>query len=273
MRWAAAVLTFALAFGSPVWAAPEAESEASTSDSEQRIRELWAELQRLMASLPESRRAELWHELESGDLAEPDGQELAELPPPEPDSEELAELPPPEPLESAPVEALDSDSSDDDPSGQAGRRGCNTLTPFDSDGDLKLTGLDRYWRHFYLWFDHDDNGVMAEGELEPPFEKGVRQISLNLRSFVRGKKKKARELQILDEQYLLLDLDGDGWQGTVPSSKDGALAVDVDALKRSGGPALMGPDGSPLTGIQAFRPSWSYSMPGQEPVEMRCPRR
>ncbi len=243
-----------------------------------------------MSSLPEPQRSELWQELTSDDQEPVPAGQLEELPPPEPAAPEPTAPEPTAPEPTAPepaapeptapepakteVEPVASaaDSEPAQPSSASRKRGCNTLEPFDTDGDLKLTGLDRFWRHFYLWLDRNGDGVMSENELEPPYEKGVREIALNLRSFVRGKKKRKRELQILDEQYLLLDLDGDGWQGIAPSSKDGALVIDVDALKRSEGPELLGPNGEPLVGIQAFRPGWSFVLPGQEPVEMRCPR-
>ena len=312
---------FGLGSAATILAVPQGSEQSATSQgSEQpasspsstveRIRELWAEIEQLMTSLPEAQRSELWKEMTSREPEATAVEELQELPPPEPIATRSTAPEPaaPEPVAPEPVApepaapepaapepvapepaapepaapepeaevaseaeaAVDSEPAQ--PSSTPRRRGCNTLEPFDSDGDLKLTGLDRYWRHFYLWLDRNGDGVMSENELEPPYERGVRQIALNLRTFVRGKKKRARELQILDEQYLLLDLDGDGWQGIAPSAKDGALAIDVDALKRSEGLDLLGPGGTPLAGIQPFRPGWSYVLSGQEPVEMRCPR-
>ena len=151
-------------------------------------------------------------------------------------------------------------------------RACNTLDVLDSDGDGALTGLDRHWRHLYLWFDRNGDGKMDERELEQPYDKGIRSISLNLRTFVRGKKKRARELPILDESYLLLDLDGDGWKGVISSSKDGALALDFDAVRRGDGPSYKDTSGKDLTGIEPFRPGWTVVSSDGTAVELRCPR-
>lgn len=151
------------------------------------------------------------------------------------------------------------------------RRSCRALEAFDSDGDRKLTGLDRFWRHFYLWLDRDGDRRLTDNELLPPYEKGVRQIPLHLRSFVRGKKKRAREFPILNEQYLLLDLDNDGWSGPFPTSKDGALAVDFDAVKAAGGPSFLDDQGRPVTGVGAFRPGWSQVLEGVSEA-LGCPR-
>ena len=248
--------------GVDVRAEDSTTASASEDSREQKIRDLWAELQGLLSGLPEARRQELWLELQ--------GLSISEMPfeTPAGDAETaVAEIQPSESKPEGQPQDLNPDSVVT-PSG----RGCNTLQPFDTDNDQKLTGLDRHWRHFYLWLDRNGDGRMDDRELEPPYEKGVRQISVHLRSFVRGKKKRARELQILDEQYLLLDLDGDGWQGLAPSSNDGALAVNVDAVREAGGPVLQGPDGAALQGIVAFRPGWRFLEADGEATGIRCPR-
>lgn len=278
---------------------------------EQQIRSLWAELTELMDSLPEDRRRALWQELQESfdpeaivesskraldsaaetsrpaETTEPEAgaqepakvQVSAKLPEPTetPEPAEVAvEVRPSEAprttedeLEAEPVaQALDSTEP---PASTGRRRACRVLDMFDSDGDQKFTGLDRYWRHFYLWLDRDGDRQVDEKELIPPYEKGVRQIPLHLRSFVRGKKKRARELPILNEQYLLLDLDHDGWAGPFPTAKDGALAADFDAIRESGGPSFIDSQGRTVSGKGAFQPGWSR-VSDQGAVALGCPR-
>ena len=315
--WSIAVLV-SLALTGITVAEPVPETERGETESretegrEQRIRELWAELARLLGSLPAEQRDRLWQELQQQGLGTgpdepPDARNELEVisensfesPTPPSESEGSAEpaaiselsfesnavepaaKEPSSVSASKAAESRMSHSAEPEVSAvetpapaseTTGRRGCNTLQPFDTDGDQKLTGLDRYWRHFYLWLDRNGDGRIDDRELESPYEKGVRQISVNLRSFVRGKKKKARELQIWDEQYLLLDLDGDGWAGS-PSAKDGALAVDAGAVRASGGPGLVGPGGETLDGVVAFRPGWSLKDSTGQSQALRCPRK
>ena len=150
------------------------------------------------------------------------------------------------------------------------RRGCQTVVPFDSDGDDKLTGLDRYWRHFYLWTDVDEDGSVDEKELESPYERGIREIDVGLRSFVRGKGKRKRSLEIQAERYILLDVGGDGWSGR-PRGDDGALAVDASAIREDGGPDLRDARGRAVEGVQPFEPGWRLIV-GDEEIVANCPR-
>ena len=150
------------------------------------------------------------------------------------------------------------------------RSGCQTVVPFDSDGDDKLTGLDRYWRHFYLWTDVDEDGSVDEKELESPYERGIREIDVGLRSFVRGKGKRKRSLEIQAERYILLDVGGDGWSGR-PRGDDGALAIDASAIREDGGPDLRDERGRAVEGVRPFEPGWRLLV-GDEEIVANCPR-
>ncbi|MEO1085961.1 MAG: hypothetical protein AAFY88_17115 [Acidobacteriota bacterium] len=153
------------------------------------------------------------------------------------------------------------------------RRGaCRTLGPFDTDGDGKLTGLDRHWRHFYLWTDVNENRKLDEREIESPYDRGIREIDVALRSFVRGKGKRKRALEIQLEEYILLDVGGDGWSGADPRGDDGALAVDASALRKAGGPDLRDSRGRALEGVLPFRPGLVLRLTDGTEIVANCPK-
>ncbi|MEM1176864.1 MAG: hypothetical protein AAGM22_00850 [Acidobacteriota bacterium] len=190
------------------------------------------------------------------------------------------------PSPSAPAAAADSDVQNSaSPPGPAAtqdiptptpvisRRGaCRTLGPFDTDGDGKLTGLDRYWRHFYLWTDVNENRKLDEREVESPYERGIREIDVALRSFVRGKGKRKRALEIQLEEHILLDVGGDGWTGADPRGDDGALAIDTSALRKAGGPDVRDSRGRTLEGVQPFRPGWVLRLTDGSEIQANCPK-
>ena len=151
------------------------------------------------------------------------------------------------------------------------RRGCQTLVPFDSDGDAKITALDRFWRHLYLWTDRDGDGVPSEGEFEDPYSRGIREIAVHLRSFVKGKGKKAIQHEILIAELPIFDVSGDGWDGAVPRGDDGALAVDAEAVSKAGGPSLLSSDGTPLPGITPLRSGQRLALADGRVLEIDCP--
>ncbi|MEM6796979.1 MAG: hypothetical protein AAF725_23595 [Acidobacteriota bacterium] len=160
----------------------------------------------------------------------------------------------------------------EDPPAPRNPRRCRTLEPFDTDGDGKLTGLDRYWRYFYLWTDVDEDRSVDEREVESPFERGIREVRVDLREFVRGKGKRKRSLEIQLEEHILLDVGGDGWSGAYPRGDDGALAVDTSAVREAGGPDARDGRGRPLEGVQPIRPDWILVLPDGEELRVNCPR-
>ena len=273
-----------------------ASAQTSSETSTDRIEALWDELQTLLQALPPDERLEVWKALQAR-LQEIEPREIAVVEPPKPEpvadvvepkkpKEAPAADPPatppeptvvdtvtPKPIEprpAAPEPAAPEPAAPQPAAPQPPTRGCNTLNLLDSDGDRAVTALDRYWRHLYLWLD-DGDGQVDPRELKSPYDRGIRSISLSLRTFVKGKKKRARELPILEESYLLLDLDGDGWKSISPSSKDGALALDFDAVRSAGGPSYRDATGKPVEGILPFRPGWTVEQDGER-VELRCPK-
>ena len=150
---------------------------------------------------------------------------------------------------------------------------CNTLLPFDTDGDGTLAGLDRYWRHLYLWFDSDGDRKPANGEMVSPFEYKIREIDLDLRSFVAGRGKKASRGEIETDQYILVDAKQDGFRATLyPAGDDAALAVDADALRRDpGGLEIRDRKGAEVTGIQPFVRGWTIIDRDGVSIAIDCP--
>lgn len=150
---------------------------------------------------------------------------------------------------------------------------CSTLVPFDTDGDGTLNGLDRYWRHLYLWFDSDGDRQPADGEMVSPFEYKIREIGLDLRYFVAGRGKKASRGELETDEYVLVDAKQDGFRATVyPAGDDAALAVDADALRRDPkGLDLRDASGGEVTGIQPFVAGWTIIDRDGSSVAVDCP--
>lgn len=150
---------------------------------------------------------------------------------------------------------------------------CNTLVPFDTDGDGTLNGLDRYWRHLYLWFDSDGDRAPADGEMVSPFDYKIREISLDLRHFVAGRGKKASRGEIEADEYILVDAKQDGFRATLyPAGDDAALAVDADALRRDPqGLDLRDASGAQVKGIQPFVAGWTVIDRDGASVAIDCP--
>lgn len=150
---------------------------------------------------------------------------------------------------------------------------CNTLTLLDTENDGVLNGLDRFWRHLYLWFDSDGDRKPADGEMMAPFERRIREISLDLRYFVAGKGKKAGRGEIETDDYILFDTGFDGFSATLfPARDDAALAIDADALRRDPrGFDVRDASGAEVTGIQPFAAGWTLTTHNGVSVAIDCP--
>ena len=142
--------------------------------------------------------------------------------------------------------------------------------PLDSDGDQRLSALDRHWRHLYLWTDKDGDAQIAESELESPYERGIREIAVSLRSFVRGKGKRKRTLDITIDERVIFDVQGDGYGGPIPRRDNGALVLDASGVRDADGPDLRDERGLPLDGYQALKPGQSWLLAGGVELSPRC---
>lgn len=232
--------------------------EASPDETRARIEALVEELAKLLDDLPPEEREAVIRSLRErpAEPAEP-VEEPPPLPPARPPAPEPEPAPEPQPdpeSESAPRPALR----------------CELIVPLDSDGNRLLTAFDRYWRHLYLWTDVDEDGDLDERELESPYERGIREIDLGLRSFVRGKEKRQRRLEITIEEAIVFDVGGDGYGGPVPRRDDGALVLDATAVREAGGPDLRDESGEPLVGFQVLRPGQRWILPDGTELVPRC---
>ncbi|MEM1203922.1 MAG: hypothetical protein AAGN66_11900 [Acidobacteriota bacterium] len=276
-RWrdfgAAVALVLLLASG------PAAADGDGTSDpTVEEILALQAQIEALLETLPPELRDVLRDDLRrrledtgnadppATDDAGPSGVERADTSDPEPapavvapEPTDSAETTAPAPLEEAApeVEAPEVEA----PEARVRGRSCRALAPFDSDADGKLTALDRHWRHAYLWTDDDRDGQLSEDEVESLYERGVREVALSLRSFVKGKGKKAASFEIEMADLLIFDVRGNGFSTsgygpTGPAGDDGALAFDFDRVSSGGGPEALDAEGRPVTGLKALRPDW-----------------
>ena len=141
---------------------------------------------------------------------------------------------------------------------------CNFLDALDGNGDGKISALDRYWRHLHLWSDTNGDRTVQEGEVVSVYERNVREIAVDLSTFIR-KKGTLGEIRVGDS--LLLDVRGDGFGG----GDDAVLVVDATRLKRGAGPELLSASGEPLDGFQPFEEGARLRGSDGEVTVFRCP--
>jgi len=239
-----------------------------------RILELQGEIDELLASLPPHLRDEVRERLIQ--LQAP-----VETPPPaaEPAPEAAAEPAPEAATGAAPQAASSAPGAGGSRSGppplvapslpaKIEPTSCNTLWLFDTDRSGNVDGADRYWRHLYLWRDKNGDGLLQDEEVLSAYEHGVRQIAVALDSF-RRKNESVGEIEI--DRYVILDVQGNGFDGITGNGDDGALVVDASRLQRGVGPQLLSPEGEELEGFQPFRHGLRLRQDSGEELLLSCP--
>lgn len=247
LPWAAALLAW-LIFGPPAVVAQEA-ARPSEEEIIERILELQREIETLMRQLSPSALEELQRRLSGLPASAPKAGSTEAIP------AEGSQVSPP-PLEVSPA-------ASEPPAVEAGT-GCDSLRPFDSNGDGVVSAADRYWRYLYLGIDGDGDGRIEAPELKSAFERGVRGISMRLDTFARVKG--ADGLIRLRDQ-VVFDLGGDGFG----DSDDAVLAVDATSLSRGTGPQVLDASGEPVSGVQPFEPGWKLRDSSGRVTQLRCP--
>jgi hypothetical protein len=223
-----------------------------------RILDLQRQIDELVQALPPEARERLARR-----LAEP---AAADASPPAPDSAATvtaaaAVEPPP----AAAVETAAAEEPQPQPLRRRLTRGphCNFLELFDSNQDGKVSALDRYWRHLYLWSDANGDRRIQDGEVESAYDLDVREIAVDLDTFL-FKKGHIGEMRV--EGFVTLDVHGDGLGG----GNDRVLVVDAGKLGRGNGPRISAASGEPLEGFQPFQEGWRIELDGQVTV-LECP--
>jgi hypothetical protein len=250
MRIAAVALALLALLAAPVAGGRRQQQEPTASSEEivRRILELRAEIENLLAELPEAERAALrrrleeWHE---------DDDIPSVAPPP------TAHAAPPPVATAAPPPADDSWRQR-----SPAAPGCNTLLSFDWDGDGSVSGADRYWRHLYLWVDENGDGSMAESEVRHLFYHDVRALSVDLDRYT-GHEGISGDVDVDTSAIRLRLVSSKG-------DEDGVLVVDASGLARGGELELVDAEGTPLAGLQAFAPGQALRS-NDEAVALDCP--
>lgn len=140
---------------------------------------------------------------------------------------------------------------------------CNTLLPFDSNGDGRFSGADRHYRNFRLWRDTNGNGTLEEGELESLLPAGVRSLELDLRSYVTDRKDSASG-EVFVGDTIEIELLAKRGRPEIRT-----LGLDTDSLA-SDGFHFEDDQGAPLTGIVILRPGLAIVTAGER-LELDCP--
>ncbi|MCP3935864.1 MAG: hypothetical protein GY708_10885, partial [Actinomycetia bacterium] len=146
------------------------------------------------------------------------------------------------------------------------RAPCNTLRPFDENGDGKISSADRYWRYVYIWSDRNGDRQPQDREVASAYDRKVREISVSLETFIRVKGGLGA-IRVGD--LIVLDLRGDGFSER-GGGDDGILVVDAGALGRGNGPRLLGAGGEPLDGFVPFRSGLRLEL-ASGVTELNCP--
>jgi hypothetical protein len=141
---------------------------------------------------------------------------------------------------------------------------CNFLEVLDSNQDGKVSAMDRYWRHLYLWADADGDRQVDEGEVQSAYDLDVREIAVDLDTFL-FKKGHIGEMRVAD--LVTLDVRGDG----LGSGDDRVLVVDATKLGRGSGPRISSASGEPLEGFQPFQEGWRIEHDGGQVTVLECP--
>jgi len=223
------------------------EPELTSDEIVERILELRRELDALMEALP----ADLRHEIER--RLEPPRMEQAiepvqaseivdmttELTPAPGPLPELPEAPEvavaPEPAAVATSEAASSLPPAEVPAAVE----CVDLAEFDTNEDGAVSGFDRYWRYFKLWFD-DGDGAITENELKTLYDSGIGAVSAKLRSYTDLDGGKG---DVVVSQHILLDVPGG-------KTRTAVLTIDAGRLARGGEFELRDELGTGLDGLQ-----------------------
>ena len=254
----------------PCWAV----AQGDTSDEAETIEKILAlqrQIDELIAGLTPEARARLSERLAAAPTQSPEAVApppaasppiaAAEAPesttvasPPVTPPERVAVTPPPPPAEPEPR-----------PVRRRSRRPqCNFLDHLDSNEDGRISSHDRYWRHLYLWADSNGDGQVQDGEVESAYELDVREISVNLDTFVR-KKGNIGEIRVTDR--LVFDTGSDGFGG----ADDRVLVVEASKIKRGTGPEIFSASGESLEGYQPFQEGWRIKQDGGESTVLACP--
>ncbi|MEE8526656.1 MAG: hypothetical protein V3T72_22190 [Thermoanaerobaculia bacterium] len=141
---------------------------------------------------------------------------------------------------------------------------CNFLEVLDSNQDGKVSALDRYWRHLYLWSDSNGDRQVQDDEVASAYDLKVREIALDLDTFIF---KKGHIGEIRVERFVTLDVGGDG----LGSADDRVLVVDATKLGRGTGPRISSADDEPLAGFQPFQEGWRIEQDGAQVIVLECP--
>ena len=249
----ALALLLALAVSLPTAAQTETAGELSEAQVIERILELQRQIDELIASLPPAARAEL-------------EKRLAERGAPAAVPAPAAELPAEAPrVAAAERKVQPPPAAAEPPVRRRLVRGphCNFLTAFDSNQDGKVSALDRYWRHLFLWSDANGDRQIQEAEVASAYERNVREIAVDLDTFIR---KKGTIGEVRVGEHLLLDVRGDGFDG----GDDGVLVVDATRLRRGTGPDLQSASGEPLGGFQPLQEGRQIREGNGEITVLRC---
>ena len=250
--------------------APDALSE---DEIVERILDLQRQIDELVEALPPEARERLARRLagtpEPG-TPEPASEATAAAAPPvaSPAPSETAPPPAASPRESA-VE-MSVAAAEPEPEARPVRRRltrgpyCNFLEVLDSNQDGKVSAMDRYWRHLYLWADADGDRQVDEGEVQSAYDLDVREIAVDLDTFI-FKKGHIGEMRVAD--FVTLDVRGDG----LGSGDDRMLVVDATRLGRGDGPRISSASGEPLEGFQPFQEGWRIEHDGGQVTVLECP--
>lgn len=238
------------------------EGELSEEEVIERILELQASIDELLAGLPPERRDEIRRHLASGTIEAPEAPpETVPNPPVAPSAVAPSAASPPSPPPPSPPPPPPPRPR------RPGRKVCNTLEAFDTNEDGMVDALDRYWRHLYLWLDRNRNSQMEKREIVSTFNEKVKDIATDLDSFSTFKRGRG---EIRVGERILLDLRGNGFDSE-RSRDDAVLLVDASALGRGTGPVLLSASGQPVSGIQPFEKGLRLRDSEGNVIRLNCP--
>jgi hypothetical protein len=226
--------------------AQEPPPEAATAAARARIRELAAELEALLSSLPPDERERALAELAAALTPERTAEEAAALAAGGAESHPTTPAPAPA-APPQPAVALDP--------------ACSFLAPFDSDGDGQVSTRDRYWRYLYAFRDGNGDGTAQEGEVTDLYAAGVRAVAVDLSGFRDADGGFGR---VRADRRIRLALDDPA--GALPA----LLAVDAGRLGRGNGPELVDGSGVPAAGIVALEAGQRLVVEGRGSVTLEC---
>jgi len=234
----------------------EPSAPSTPEEIVERILELRREIDTLMAQLPAELREEVRRKLAELDQTPPAEETAVQTPP--------ATLEPAPPVRPEPPPA----PAPQPPHRKRKQPSCNTLVVFDTNQDGRVDSSDRYWRYLNLWIDRNGDGRIEEREISSPFDRGVREIAVDLEGFQRTKD---RFGAIRIGEHIVLDLRGDGFDELSRRTDDGVLVVDATALARASGPRILSAAGEVVEGNQPFAAGWRIAEPSGRVTVVSCP--